>query len=77
MAKIILDDGSEEFVSPGDARKRVAAGEATFPKFSATYQTRELKAEETHKPKRKRRTKAEIAADEAKEAAEPCEDDAE
>ena len=71
MAKIILTNGDEEFLSPGAARAKVAAGEATFPEdphngmgSGATYKTRQMVAEPI-KAKRKRRTKAEIEADEA------------
>ena len=74
MTKIVLADGSEEEVSPGEARARVAAGEATYyvtasmasaqSMSSQRYKTRQLVAEKPKK-KRKRRTKAEIEADEA------------
>ena len=75
MTKIILEDGTEEFVSPGEARKRCESGEAKMVQFVPTYTTRELRAspvKEEAKPKRKRRTKAEIEADEA--AAESAKD---
>lgn len=79
MAKIILNDGTEEFVTPGAARKKVAAGEAKFAQYVPTYSTRQVvaekPAEKEEKPKRKRRTKAEIEADEA--AAESSDDEAE
>ncbi len=65
MAKVILEDGSEEYLAPRIAREMVSSGKAKFPEFDSVYQTRELKAEQK-KPKRKRRTKAEIEA--AKEA---------
>ena len=70
MAKIILTDGTEEYLSPGEARKKVAAGEATFAQYVPTYSTRQMIAEPV-KTKRKRRTKAEM------EAAEACSDEAE
>jgi len=74
MAKIILNDGTEEFLSPGEARKKVVAGEATFAQYVPTYSTRQMVAEPVKK-KRKRRTKAEIEADEAAAAeAEASED---
>jgi hypothetical protein len=66
MARVILTDGSEEFLSPGAAKAKVAAGEATFPKAVPTYSTRQLVAEAPVKTKRKRRTKAEMEADEQK-----------
>ena len=84
MTKIILNDGTEEFLTPGAARKKVVAGEGKFKsydstEFSTKYKTREIVAEqpseEEVKPKRKRRTKAEIEADEA--AAESSDDEAE
>ena len=71
MAKIILTDGTEEFLSPGAARKKVATGEATFAQAVPMYSTRQMVAEPT-KAKRKRRTKAEIEADEAAAGEESC-----
>jgi hypothetical protein len=65
MTKIILTDGSEEFLSPSAARKKVASGEAKFPTPVPMYSTRQMVAEPV-KVKRKRRTKAEM-----EEAAEP------
>ena len=70
MAKIILNDGTEEYLSPGAAYKKVAAGEAVFAQAVPTYSTRQMVAETAAvkpKVKRKRRTKAEIeaASDEA------------
>ena len=67
MTKIVLNDGTEEFLSPGDAHKKRAAGEAVFAQGVPTYSTRRMVAEapKADKPKRKRRTKAEIEADEA------------
>ena len=69
MAKVILEDGTEEYLSPGDAYKKVAAGEAVFAQAVPTYSTRQMVAETAVKPKvkRKRRTKADIeaASDEA------------
>ena len=64
MAKIICNDGTEEFLSPGAARAKVAAGEAVFAQAVPTYSTRHMvaAAPET-KAKRKRRTKAEMEAD--------------
>lgn len=71
MAKIILKDGTEEYVAPGVARAKVAAGEASYAPVGLQYPTRMMKAEvaEPVKPKRKRRTKAEIEADEQPEQA--------
>jgi len=68
MAKIILNDGTEEFLSAGAAKAKVAAGEARFAQFVPTYSTRQMVAEAPKaekKVKRKRRTKAEIEAEEA------------
>jgi hypothetical protein len=65
MAKIILKNGKEEFVSAGEARAKVQAGEASWPKPAPYYSTRQLTAETPEKPVRKRRTKAEIEADQA------------
>jgi len=68
MTKIILNDGTEEYLAPGPARNKVAAGEAVFPEAVPTYSTRQMVAEPIkEKPKRKRRTKAEIEADQALE----------
>ena len=67
MTKIVCNDGTEEFLSPGAAHKKVAAGEAVFAQGVPTYSTRRMVAEapKAAKPKRKRRTKAEIEADKA------------
>lgn len=64
MAKIILNDGTEEYLSPGDAYKKVAAGEGVFAQAVPTYSTRQMVSETAAvkpKVKRKRRTKAEMA----------------
>jgi hypothetical protein len=67
MTKIVCNDGTEEYLSPGAARAKVAAGEATYPKGQSNmYSTRQLIAEPV-KTKRKRRTKAEMEADAADE----------
>ena len=66
MAKIICNDGTEEFLSPGAARAKVAAGEARFAQHVPFYSTRQMVAEKPtpeKKVKRKRRTKAQIEAD--------------
>jgi hypothetical protein len=67
MAKIICNDGTEEYLTPGAAREKVAAGEARYPAGILMYTTRHLVAEtpETKKVKRKRRSKAEMEADAA------------
>ena len=68
MTRIVLNDGTEEYCSPGEARKKVAAGEAKLDQFVPTYSTRQMVAETPKadkKVKRKRRTKAEIEADKA------------
>lgn len=79
MTRIILNDGTEEYCSPGEARAKVAAGEAKFDQFVPTYTTRQMVAEtpkaDKVKAKRKRRTKAEIEAEKA--AAEANADEAE
>ncbi len=61
MAKVILNDGSEKFVSPGEARALVAAGEAVFDQYVPTYSTRQITAEQP-KAKAKRKTKAKAKA---------------
>ena len=64
MAKIICNDGTEEYLSPGAARAKVSAGEAKFAQAVPTYSTRQMVAATPEKKvKRKRRTKAEIEAD--------------
>jgi hypothetical protein len=65
MAKIILNDGSEEYLSPGAARAKVMAGEAVFAQAIPMYTTRQMVADTPKQAKRKRRTKAEIEADNA------------
>jgi hypothetical protein len=65
MTKIVCTDGTEEYLSPGEARAKVARGEAVFAQLVPMYTTRRMVAEPV-KAKRKRRTKAEIEADEAK-----------
>jgi hypothetical protein len=45
MAKIILKDGTEEFLSPGAAQAKVAAGEAVWAQCVPMYSTRQLVAE--------------------------------
>ncbi len=71
MTRIVTKEGEEVFCSPGEAQRRVAAGEATFQQSVPTYSTRRMVASDepvkATKPKRKRRTKAQIAADEANE----------
>jgi hypothetical protein len=71
MTKIICKDGTEEFLSPGAARKKVATGEAVFDQYIPTYSTRQIVADTPKKVKRKRRTKAEM------EEAECSDDEAE
>ena len=70
MAKIILNDGTEEYLSTREARAKVQAGEGKMAQSWPHYQTRQMTAEPV-KTKRKRRTKAEM------EAAEACSDEAE
>ena len=57
MAKIILNDGTEEFLSTGEARAKVSAGEATWAQGVPMYSTRQLVAEPPVKKRRKRKPK--------------------
>ena len=61
MAKIILKDGTEEFLSPGAAQAKVTAGEAVWGQGVPMYSTRQLVAEpvnaEPVKKRRKRKAK--------------------
>ena len=59
MAKLILNDGTEEYVSTREARRRVQAGEGKMAQVWPHYMTREIVAEPV-KVKRKRRTKKEM-----------------
>jgi hypothetical protein len=66
MAKIICTDGTEEYLSPGAATAKVAAGEASWPKTQDNkYSTRQMVAAPVEVKKRKRRTKAEMEAAQA------------
>jgi hypothetical protein len=68
MTKIVCNDGTEEYLSPGAARAKVTAGEASYPKDQNNmYSTRQMVADtpEVKKVKRKRRSKAEMEADAA------------
>jgi len=56
MAKIILKDGTEEFLSPGAAQAKVTAGEAVWAQGVPMYSTRQLVAEPVKK-RRKRKPK--------------------
>ena len=60
MAKIICTDGTEEYLSPGAARAKVAKGEAVFAQAVPHYSTRQMVAAPVEVKKRKRRTKAEM-----------------
>jgi hypothetical protein len=62
MTKIVCTDGTEEYLSPGAARAKVAKGEAVFAQTVPMYTTRQMVAEPV-KAKRKRRSKAEMQAD--------------
>jgi len=64
MAKLILNDGTEEYVSTREARRRVQAGEGKMAQVWPHYMTREIVAEPV-KVKRKRRTKKEMEAEQA------------
>ena len=61
MAKIILNDGTEEFLSPGAAQAKVTAGEAVWGQGAPMYSTRQLTAApvkaEPVKKRRKRKPK--------------------
>ena len=64
MAKIILNDGTEEYLSPGDAQAKVSAGEAVWAQGVPMYSTRQMVAAPTRqivaepvKPRRKRKPK--------------------
>ena len=76
MAKIILNDGTEEFLSPGAAQAKVTAGEAKWGQGVPMYSTRQLVAEpvEPVKKRRKRKAKPEVIPEEP--AAEPEQVDA-
>ena len=64
MAKVIMNDGKEAYVTPGEARRLVSAGEAEYDQPMPLYSTRQMTAEKP-KPKRKRRTKEQMKADNA------------
>jgi hypothetical protein len=65
MAKIICNDGTEEYLSPAAARAKVAAGDAVFAQAVPMYSTRQMVAAPAEVKRRKRRSRAEIDADEA------------
>jgi hypothetical protein len=67
MTKIVCNDGTEEYLSPGAARAKVTAGEACYPKEQSNmYSTRQMVADKPKEvKKRKRRSKAEMEADAA------------
>ena len=60
MTKIVLTDGTEEFLSPGAARKKVSAGEAVFAQATPMYSTRQMVADVPVKVKAKRKVKAKV-----------------
>jgi len=64
MAKIILTDGTEQYLSPGEAHAKVQAGEASFAPRVPAYSTRQLVAEPVKK-RRKRKPKVEEEIPEA------------
>ena len=68
MAKIILNDGTEEFLSPGAAQAKVTAGEAVWGQGVPMYSTRQLVAESVNaepvKKRRKRKAKPEVIPEE-------------
>ena len=63
MAKIILNDGTEEFLSPGAAQAKVTAGEAVWAQGVPMYSTRQLVAEPVKK-RRKRKPVEEVVPEE-------------
>ena len=73
MAKIILNNGTEEFLSPGAAQAKVAAGEAVWGQGVPMYSTRQLVAEPVEPVKKRRKRKAKPAEEVIPEepAAEP------
>lgn len=74
MAKIILNDGTEEFLSPGAAHAKVYAGEAKWPTADQMYTTRQLVAEPVKKTRKRKPKKVE--PEEVKAEAEPIQVDA-
>ena len=65
MAKIILKDGTEEFLSPGAAQAKVTAGEAVWAQGVPMYSTRQLVAEPVKKrSKRKPKPVEEVVPEE-------------
>ena len=65
MTKIVCNDGTEEFLSPGAAQKKVAAGEAVFAQGVPMYSTRQMVADKPKaKPKAKKKAKPQADADE-------------
>ena len=70
MAKIILNDGTEEFLSPGAAQAKVSAGEAVWAQGVPMYSTRQLVAEPVKTP-RKRKPKKAVIVEPEEEKVEP------
>ena len=58
MAKIILNNGTEEFLTAGAAQAKVSAGEAVWPQVVPMYSTRQLVAEPVEPVKKRRKRKA-------------------
>ena len=54
MAKIILKDGTEEYLSPGAAQAKVTAGEAVWAQGVPMYSTRQIVAEPVNTPKKRK-----------------------
>ena len=54
MAKIILKDGTEEYLSPGAAQAKVTAGEAVWAQGVPMYSTRQIVAEPVKTPKKRK-----------------------
>jgi len=70
MAKIILNDGTEEYLSPGAAQAKVSAGEAVWAQGVPMYSTRQLVAEPV-KTRRKRKPKKAVIVEPEEEKVEP------
>jgi hypothetical protein len=68
MAKIILNDGTIEYLTPGEARAKIAAGKASYPKQEPYYSTRQLVA---GVPEKKTRKKKEVVAESVDDESEP------
>jgi len=66
MAKIILNDGTEEYLSPGAAQAKVTAGKAKWPTADQLYSTRQLVAEPVKNRRKRKPKKVEAVVEEEK-----------